>query len=116
VSEIAGTVATHPDGTLPPQVLAFARHLAAVKAAMLVEASYFPEQVNTPGSAYEALSAQYEAGITRLWNAVKAIAPRGSAGPGQGFGSVAITTPTAVLAPYPPVPYSVTYVTPDQVP
>jgi len=49
---------------------AYARELIAIRAAMGVELSYFPEQANAEDSVYDQLKALYESGIASLVDAL----------------------------------------------
>lgn len=53
-----------------PQLILQARNLASLFAAMLVELSYFPEQVNSGQSSYEDLRGLYEKGVASLVDAL----------------------------------------------
>lgn len=68
VNEIAARLGT--DQLPSDDLRAYARELVALRAAMGVELSYFPEQMNTDQSAYEQLRTLFETGIASLINAL----------------------------------------------
>ena len=55
---------------MPAPLINAASSLVALGAAMMVEISYFPEQVGTNRSPYAQLAAQYKDKLCRLQNAV----------------------------------------------
>lgn len=57
-------------GTIPDTVVAKARSLASLYTAMLIEASYYPEQATGNESAYERFKELYEAGLAGLLSAI----------------------------------------------
>lgn len=52
--------------TLLPEVYADARRLAALQAATIIEASYFPNEIDSDSSAYRQYQAQYLSGVQSL--------------------------------------------------
>lgn len=63
-------------GTLAEDLYDRAEHVAAIYAAMLVELSYFPEQVNTDQSPYEKLKELFDGAMSGLLGAVLGNSPR----------------------------------------
>lgn len=61
-----GDIVDEHGANLPPDLWPQARRLSALGTAMLVELSYFPEQVATGRSPYEQLKALYDAAWERL--------------------------------------------------
>jgi hypothetical protein len=68
VNEIAARLGT--DELPSDDLRAYARELVAIRGAMGVELSYFPEQTNTDQSAYEHLRELFEAGLKALIEAI----------------------------------------------
>lgn len=58
-------------GTIPDLLLDDARDMAALRAAMIAELTYFPEQVTTGRSNYEQLKQLWDEGIEQLVKAVE---------------------------------------------
>jgi hypothetical protein len=66
-------------GVSPPAYLAeAARTVAAVRTAMLIELSYFPEQVRSDRSAYQYYADMFETQMTALTGAASGAAPGGN--------------------------------------
>lgn len=59
-----------PEVNVDPSLYPMAEDLAAIGAAMNVELSYFPEQINSGRSPYPQLETQYNAKLKRLQNAI----------------------------------------------
>lgn len=55
-----------------------ARYLTALRAAMYIELSYYPEQVNTDSSIYDELKALYDADLVKLKDAIVDVDEDGS--------------------------------------
>ena len=68
VNEVATRLGT--DELPSDDVSAYARELVAIRAAMAVEISYFPEQTNIDQSAYEHLKELFDAGLLALIDAL----------------------------------------------
>jgi hypothetical protein len=68
VNEIAARLGT--DELATDDLRAYARELVAIRAAMAVELSYFPEQTDTDQSAYEHLRELFETGLKALIDAL----------------------------------------------
>jgi hypothetical protein len=83
--EVGPTLETSTDEDL----IASARELAAMRAAMYVEASFYPEQANSDQSTYSLYKTLYDEGIASLKATVQ-----GDPGDTQGFGSIAVASPT----------------------
>lgn len=66
VGQAVGDVVSGVGMDIPEQHWSDARAVAALGTAMLVELSYFPEQVTTGRSPYEQLKELYEARLSRL--------------------------------------------------
>src|SRR5437868_287879 len=88
-SSNAGNVTARGGLIVAPQ-FPLARRVAALKAAVLIEQSYWPEQLGSDRSPYDALQAQYEEAIAALVASVQDDQPNGIR-----FGSIPITTSTA---------------------
>lgn len=58
---------------VPPNLVNSASSLVTIGAAMMVELSYFPEQVSSARSPYTALAAQYKDKLLRLQNAIVSV-------------------------------------------
>lgn len=86
-------ISTYVGSDVPDTVIEPARHLATLRAAMLVESTYFPEQAAQDNSVYSLYEGLYTAGITRL----DALLPGQTAA--QGITSVPVTT--LVATPWP---------------
>jgi hypothetical protein len=71
-------------------LLAAARHLAAVRAAMFVELSYYPEQATEDASAYGRLKEMWDEDLASLTASLT-----GEPGDVQGIGSIRVASPTA---------------------
>lgn len=82
VGEVEARTGTVPDAQEPR-----AGNVAAIYAAMLVELSYFPEQINTDQSPYDRLKELYDEAITGLIESIRGNGPR------KGLYSVELTTP-----------------------
>lgn len=65
-TDVATRVASDIDPAEDADLLASARRLVAIRAAMLVEMSYFPEQVREGQSSYEALREMFTEGMDAL--------------------------------------------------
>lgn len=81
---------------LPVALRGYATHLAALRAAMLVEMSYWPEQVNDAASPYQQLSQiadELSTALTAALEGESTAAPSASRG---GWASVPATTVTAL--------------------
>jgi hypothetical protein len=68
VNEIAARLGT--DELATDDLRAYARELVAIRAAMAVELSYFPEQTDTDQSAYDHLRELFETGLKALIDAL----------------------------------------------
>lgn len=73
------------------RMVAFTRRLVAIRAAMLVEQSYEPEQSSDDASAYARLKEMYDSGLATLFDA---LGDQGD-GPTMRIGTIAVTSPTA---------------------
>lgn len=87
VADVEARVGTIPDGLAEE-----GRRLAALQAATLIEASYFPEQLDTDRSAYRQYQAMYLSGIDALKARV------GGATGGGSVGSFALSTSVSVAS------------------
>lgn len=84
VRDLVGSAASRVGGKvsadLPDALLESAREVAAIRAAMMVELSYFPEQVGTDQSAYTELKELYNEGLAELQEAFLRIGADEAAG------------------------------------
>lgn len=80
---------------IPARVQPFAKHLVALRAAMLIELSYDPDRSGTQDSTYAQLKQMYEDGKAAL---LDSLSDRDQ-GVTRRIGSMPIVSPT--LAPYP---------------
>jgi hypothetical protein len=80
------TLASTDDESL----IAAARELAAIRAAMLVELSYYPEQANEDSSAYARLKEMWDEQMGALLSSLTT-----DPGDVQGIGSIRVASPTA---------------------
>jgi hypothetical protein len=76
--------------TTDTDLIGEARDLAAMRAAMFVELSFYPQRLDSEESVYAGLKVLYDEGIARLRSSL-----RTDPGDDQGFGSVAVMSPTA---------------------
>jgi hypothetical protein len=74
-----------PYANLAASIKFSARRLVALRAAMLIELSYFPEQVRSDKSAYERYRELYEATLPRLREAARETADGDDAQPGDSL-------------------------------
>lgn len=81
VTEVTGQVGTSAWGPCGPA----ATSLIAVRAAMWVELSYFPEQVRSDRSVYAELAAQWTEGLAALLACVQGNAPADGADSNIGY-------------------------------
>lgn len=94
--EVASTDVAVAVGTdLAPVYATAARRLMLYRAAMLVELSYYPEQVNADRSAYAQYKELYDEGIARL---IEAVAEGGSGGDGDSVATAGYL-PTGMFPP-----------------
>lgn len=89
ISQAAAVVAAHL-GDVPASAGESARHLVALRAAMLVEISYWPESTNTGETAYERLRTMYEEALAATQDAIS--------GPAGNAGAYSVKTGPVVLA------------------
>lgn len=64
-----------------------AKYLATLKAAMLIELSYFPEQIGTDRSPYNAYKEMYDTDLPGLLEGISEARGGGGDGPGDAVGS-----------------------------
>lgn len=83
-----GNLAARVGGEVPEDFWLDARRVAALQAASLVEASYFPNQLDSDRSAYRQYQAMY-------LNEVEMLTRRIRGGAGAGIGSLPVTTVVA---------------------
>jgi hypothetical protein len=100
-NEVTGTAGAYLD----PRCAALANSLVVIRAAMWVEASYWPEQVRSDRSIYTELAEQYTAGMPTLLDCVAGNLPAGAEGglPAAapvGFGMVNVHGWASVPAPF----------------
>lgn len=74
-------------GTVPTAYEPQAINTAAIYAAMLVELSYFPEQIESDQSPYDRLKELFDAALAGLLTAIRGNSPR------LGLYSIPLTTP-----------------------
>jgi hypothetical protein len=67
-------------GTVPDELQDAARRAAAIGAALLVELSFFPEQITTGRSPYDQLKELYDARFTRLKTQIDEVNSGGEVG------------------------------------
>lgn len=91
-AEVTGRVGTQ----IADRWLDAMRALIAIRAAMWVELSYFPEQIRSDRSVYQELSTQFEQGIASLQAALSDNVPAGAGS--QRFGSLPVMGATAAGA------------------
>lgn len=87
IQQAGDDVLTEVGGTVPVAVQGAAQSLVALGAALLVELTYFPEQVNSGRSAYSQLKDLYDSRLIRLVTAVQESEdPLGDGDPDAGSG------------------------------
>jgi hypothetical protein len=87
--------------SLADRCAGIARSLIAIRAAMWVELSYFPEQVRSDRSVYQELADQYTAGLPTLTSCVdQNLAGDAGGSGGYRFGSLDVHGWTSVADPY----------------
>lgn len=89
ISIAVGHVHAHLGDTLPEGLWPAARHLVALYAAMLIEASYFPEQSRDEDTIYARYREMFNDGLTALIDALR------DTGTGRhgGFASLTLVSP-----------------------
>lgn len=89
IARAYGDVSTQTGAVLGERLALEAAAMVALRAAMFVELSYFPEQVRTDRSAYQEYERIYDAGMTALRLAIE-----GESGEfGSRFGTLRLETP-----------------------
>lgn len=63
---------------IPSGLFTDAAVVVATRAAMLIESTYYPEQMKTDRSPYEMLKAQFDEGLTELLNAIYSVQTGGN--------------------------------------
>lgn len=92
INQACGDVqdAIGPEVNVPPSLYPMADDLAAIGTALLIELSYFPEQINSGRSPYPQLQKQYDDKLKRLQNAIVSLGGErptdGSQSPFGAFG------------------------------
>jgi hypothetical protein len=75
-------VASAAGGTIPDTLISDARSVSALRSAMLIELSYWPEQINNQMSAYQKYKDLYDESLARLVKAVEGEVPGDGGGGG----------------------------------
>ena len=70
IAQAAGDVASRIGRDIPPKWITEAKRLVALRAAALVESSFFPQHLDTDQSAYRQYTAMYLSGVERLTAAI----------------------------------------------
>lgn len=93
-SQLITTAASYVRGRvgmeIPEGLWATARHLTSLRAVMLIELSFFPEQTTEDASIYQTVSALFEQGMTGLIDSLGDIGE----GPDNRIGVIPVTSPT----------------------
>lgn len=91
---------------MPERLNLYATRLVALQTAMLVELSYFPDQIAAGASPYEQYKELFDSGLTRLTDAIGDISDAGGVARSH---SAPVLSPTAVAAQaaYEGMPYTV---------
>lgn len=95
IAQAAVEVALNLPENVPEALTGYVRRLAALRAAMFVELSYFPEQLDNDRSAYDRLKEQFDAGMTALQDRLL------DSGDATTRRVSSIDVVSSVLAPYP---------------
>jgi len=107
VSDIVGQAADEVSivigETIPTRLFRAAESLVALRAAMLVELSYWPEQLSHDASPYNAYASQYKDGMTALQARINDyLTADGSTSTGwSGIGGIATSSAHATTFPLP---------------
>jgi hypothetical protein len=84
------------DEFLADQIAVAAQTMVALRAAMFVELSYWPEQISTDRSPYAELKRLYDDGMIALGNAVSGEAPLEEPGGAGSYASLALVSSTTM--------------------
>jgi hypothetical protein len=90
VREVRLRLGAELDTTGDDNLLATAQRLAAIRAAMYIEMSYYPEDVSNDESSYGRLKEMWDENLAAVLASL-----RNEPGDTQGFGSIRVLSPTA---------------------